>query len=159
MSVDQMPDLLIIGFVFLIGWIAHVISSRAHIPRVTILLSIGVIAGPAVLDLVSPEFTQHFSTVSHLALAMIGFLLGESFAGRDIKAERRQILFISLGASLIPAMAVFSAVLLVTSDLVLALVLAGIATATDPAATVDVIREFRARGPVSRILKGGSCRR
>lgn len=154
MSVDQMPDLLIIGFVFLIGWIAHVISSRAHIPRVTILLSIGVIAGPAVLDLVSPEFTQHFSTVSHLALAMIGFLLGESFAGRDIKAERRQILFISLGASLIPAMAVFSAVLLVTSDLVLALVLAGIATATDPAATVDVIREFRARGPVSRILKG-----
>ncbi|PSU36364.1 cation:proton antiporter [Photobacterium lutimaris] len=154
MSVETIPDLFIFGCIFLLGWLAHVISSRAHIPRVTILLSIGVVAGPAVLDLVPPSFTQHFSTVTHLALAMIGFLLGESFAGRDIMTERRQIFFISLGASLIPATAVFSIVFLVTSDLTLSLVLAGIATATDPAATVDVIREFNARGPVSRILKG-----
>lgn len=154
MSVEQMPDLLIFGLVFLIGWVAHVISSRAHIPRVTILLSIGIIAGPAVLDLVPAEFVKHFSTVSHLALAMIGFLLGESFVGRDIAAEKRQILFISLGASLVPAVIVFGFVLLLTNDLVLALVLAGIATATDPAATVDVIRECRSRGPVSKLLKG-----
>ena len=154
MSVEQMPDLLIIGTVFLIGWIAHVVGARAHVPRVTLLLSVGVIAGPSVLDLVPQEFTQYFSTVSHLALAMIGFLLGESFVGRDILVKRRQILFISLGASLIPAITVLGFVWLVSSNLVLALVLAGIATATDPAATLDVIREFRARGPLSQILKG-----
>ncbi|WP_064604381.1 cation:proton antiporter [Photobacterium sp. J15] len=154
MSVETMPDLLILGLVFLTGWIAHVISSRAHIPRVTILLTIGVISGPAGLDLVPEEFIQHFSTVTHLALAMIGFLLGESFVGRDIMAERRQILFISFGAAFIPALFVFFVVLLVSSNLILALVLAGIATATDPAATVDVIREFKAQGPVSRVLKG-----
>ena len=154
MFIEEMPDLLITGCVFLTGWIAHVISSRAHIPRVTILLSIGVVTGPAVLDLIPAEFTQHFSTVSHLALAMVGFLLGESFVGRDIREERRQILFISLGASLIPAIIVSILVLMVTSDPVLALVLGGIATATDPAATLDVIRECRARGSVSRILKG-----
>ncbi|AJR06288.1 putative sodium/hydrogen exchanger [Photobacterium gaetbulicola Gung47] len=154
MLVETMPDLLIIGFIFLTGWLAHAISSRAHIPRVTILVSIGVLVGPVGLDIVPAAFTQHFSTVTHLALAMIGFLLGESFAGRDLIAERRQIFLISLGASLVPAIAVFSLIFLATSNLVLSLVLAGIATATDPAATVDVIHEYRARGAVSRLLKG-----
>lgn len=154
MLVEQMPDLLIIGVVFLTGWTAHVVGSKTHIPRVTLLLSIGVVAGPAVLDLVPQTLTQYISTVSHLALAMIGFLLGESFAGRDTQVARRQVLFISLGASLVPAIMVFGFVLLVSSDLVFALVLAGIATATDPAATLDVMREVRARGPLSRMLKG-----
>ncbi len=71
-----MPDLLIIGAVFLVGWLAHVIGSKAHIPRVTLLLSIGIIMGPSVLDLVPQAFTEYFSTATHLALAMIGFLLG-----------------------------------------------------------------------------------
>jgi Kef-type K+ transport system membrane component KefB len=154
MLVEEIPDLLLIGSVFIIGWIAHVVGSKAHIPRVTLLLSIGIITGPAVLDLVPQAFSQYFSTATHLALAMIGFLLGESFAGRDILVERRQILLISLGASLVPAITVFVLIMLVSSDLVLALVLAGIATATDPAATLDVIREIRAKGILSRTLKG-----
>ncbi len=154
MLVEEMPDLLLVGSVFIIGWIAHVVGSKAHIPRVTLLLSIGIITGPAVLDLVPQAFTQYFSTATHLALAMIGFLLGESFAGRDMLVERRQVLLISLGASLVPAITVFFLVLLVSSDLILALALAGIATATDPAATLDVIREIRAKGVLSRTLKG-----
>ncbi|PWI34113.1 sodium:proton exchanger [Vibrio albus] len=153
MQSDKVPDLLILGVLFLIGWTAHIISSKAHIPRVTILLCIGIVSGPTGLNLIPAEFSQYFHTVSHLALAMVGFLLGESFFGRDIISERWQILFISLGVSLVPAICVFIAILLITSNLSLALVLAGIATATDPAATIDVIREFKAKGPVSRILK------
>ncbi|WP_157810315.1 cation:proton antiporter [Vibrio sp. HA2012] len=150
---DKIPELLILGVLFLIGWTAHIISSKAHIPRVTILLCIGILSGPSGLNLIPEEFSQYFSTVSHLALAMVGFLLGESFFGRDIISERWQILFISLGVSLVPAISVFIAVFFVSSDITLALVLAGIATATDPAATIDVIREFKAKGPVSKILK------
>lgn len=150
---DKVPDLLILGVLFLIGWTAHIISSKAHIPRVTILLCIGIVSGPAGLNIIPAEFSQYFDTVSHLALAMVGFLLGESFFGRDIMSKRWQILVISLGVSLVPAIFVFIAVLLITSNTTLALVLAGIATATDPAATIDVVREFNARGPVSRLLK------
>jgi Kef-type K+ transport system membrane component KefB len=154
MLAEQMPDLLIVGVVFLIGWAAHVVGSKAHIPRVSLLLSIGIVTGPAVLDLVPYVFTEYFSTVTHLALAMIGFLLGESFVGRDILVERRQVLLLSLGASLFPAITVFGLVFLVSEDLVFAMVLAGIATATDPAATLDVIREARAKGTLSQTLKG-----
>jgi Kef-type K+ transport system membrane component KefB len=150
---DKVPDLLILGVVFLIGWAAHIISSKAHIPRVTILICIGIVSGPAGFNLIPAEFSGYFDTVSHLALAMVGFLLGESFFGRDIMSERWQILVISLGVSLVPAIFVFIAILLATSNINLALVLAGIATATDPAATIDVIREFRAKGPVSGMLK------
>jgi len=150
----HMPDLLILGILFLIGWITHVVSTKAHIPRITLLLSVGVITGPSGFNVVPPEIAQHLSTVAHLALAMVGFLLGESFVGRDFQKEKRHILLISLGASLIPAIVVFVATLLVSGDVVLALVLGGIATATDPAATLDVIREVNAQGPLTRMLKG-----
>ncbi|MCE0492484.1 cation:proton antiporter [Vibrio salinus] len=150
---EKIPELLILGLLFLTGWTAHIISSKAHIPRVTILLCIGVISGPAGFNLIPEEFAQYFGTVSHLALAMVGFLLGESFAGRDIVSQRWHILLISLGVSLVPAIFVFLFVLLISSNPILSLVLAGISTATDPAATIDVVREFKARGPLSKMLK------
>lgn len=150
---ETIPDLLILGILFLMGWMAHIVSTKAHIPRVTILLTMGIIAGPMGLNAIPAEFSAYFDTISHLALAMVGFLLGESFFGRDIMSERWQILMISLGVSLTPALCVFSAVFFIAGDPVLALVLGGIATATDPAATIDVIREFQAKGPLSNILK------
>lgn len=154
MIADQIPDLLVIGLVFFTGWVAHVVGAKTHVPRVTLLLTVGILSGPSGFDLIPPEFTQYYSTASHLALAMIGFLLGESFAGRDLLLKKRQVLFISFGVALAPAMFVFTLVWLVSSDIFLAIVLAGIATATDPAATLDVIREYKAKGPVSQMLKG-----
>lgn len=153
MQLTQLPDLLYIGIVFLVGWLAHVVGSKTHIPRITLLISIGVISGPYVLDLVPMEMNNYFSTIAHLALAMIGFLLGESFMARDFQIEKRQILYVSIGATLAPAVVVFVFIYLVSSDIVLSLVLGGIATATDPAATIDVIREVHARGSLTRMLK------
>ena len=66
---------------------------------------------------------------------------------------KRQLLYISLGATLTPTLLVFIFTYLVSSDIVLSLALGGIATATDPAATIDVIREVRASGPLTQMLK------
>ncbi len=150
---NQLPDLLIVGIIFLAGWAAHVVGSKTHIPRITLLLLLGIIAGPAILNLVPAEFTAYFPAVAHLALAMIGFLLGESFYSDDKNQEQRTVLWLSLGASLFPAICVFLICWLVSGNLVLSLVLGGIASATDPAATVDVLNEVQARGKLSRVLK------
>ena len=151
---NHLPDLLIIGIVFLVGWAAHVVGSKTHIPRITLLLSLGIVTGPSLFNLVPEEIIAYFPTVAHLALAMIGFLLGESFYGFDKKEEQRSVLWLSLGASLFPAICVFLLCWIISGDLVLSLVLSGIASATDPAATVDVLSEVQARGKLSHILKG-----
>jgi Kef-type K+ transport system membrane component KefB len=148
------PELFIIGVIILIGWFAHAIGRFTHVPRVTILLLLGVIAGPYVLNIIPRDVERWFPHITHFALAMVGFLLGESFAGRTLKQTGRITLSVSIGEVLGAALLVFLTVYWILDDLLVALLLAGIAPASDPAATLDVIREGRARGPLSRIVLG-----
>ena len=105
-------ELLILGIFLLMGWAAHVIGSHVHVPRVTLLLIIGLIVGPSVLDVVPHEIANWFPFVTNIALAMVGFLLGESFAGREIKESGRTVLYVSIGETLGAALAVFVVALL-----------------------------------------------
>jgi Kef-type K+ transport system membrane component KefB len=153
-DVPPSSGILILGTLLLIGWFAHAVGSFTHVPRVTVLLLFGVAAGPSFLDLIPSDVAAWFPHITHLALAMIGFLLGESFAGRDIKISGRTVVAISLGETFGAALAVFACVLLIQGDFVVALLLAGIAPATAPAATMDVIREMNAKGPLTKTLLG-----
>jgi Kef-type K+ transport system membrane component KefB len=120
-----------------------------HVPRVTLLLLIGVVVGPAGLGVIPDIAEAAFPLVTHLALAMVGFLLGERLVFRELRGEGRVAVGISVGVSLVTAACVFAAVWITSGNLVVALILAGIAPATAPAATVDVVRESRAKGPLS----------
>jgi Kef-type K+ transport system membrane component KefB len=66
----------------------------------------------------------------------------------------REILWLSVLAVLITAAVVFVAVWLAGAGVQVALLLAGIAAATDPAATVDVVHESKAKGPFTHMLLG-----
>ncbi|MCG8610855.1 MAG: cation:proton antiporter [Pseudomonadales bacterium] len=146
--------MLVVGALLLVGWIAHTAGKRVHIPRVTILLIVGVISGPAVLDLIPASIADWFVHVTHVALAMVGFLLGGSFTRKEMKATGKVVLAVSIGETLGAAVAVFLVALLCQLDLVTALLLAGIAPASAPAATLDVIRENHAHGPLAKTVLG-----
>jgi hypothetical protein len=75
---------LIFGGLLLIGFVVHAFGRRTHLPRVTLLLLIGVIIGPG-LHLVPAELGQYFPMVAQLALSLIGFMLGEEFLGGKLK--------------------------------------------------------------------------
>jgi Kef-type K+ transport system membrane component KefB len=121
-------------------------------PRVTALLIVGLAAGPSVFDIVPHEVSVWFREIAHIALAMVAFLLGESFIGREFKESKRAVLYVSIGAALGAALAVFIILLLARVELSLALLLAGIATSTAPAAIYDVIHQNHARGPLSKTV-------
>lgn len=144
--------LLLVGGLMLAGYAAHVLGGKVHVPRVTLLMLLGVVLGPQALGLVPEALSDWFPYVAHLALAMVGFLLGESFVGRQLK-QITQITPIILGETLLSALFVFLGAFLVSGNAPLALLLAGIAPASAPAATVDVIRENRADGLLSRTVR------
>ena len=50
--------LLLIGCFLLAGYVAHAVGSRTHIPRVILLLLLGVVASPGMLDLVPEDAAQ-----------------------------------------------------------------------------------------------------
>jgi len=146
----QPPELLILGGLLLVGWFAHTIGRRVHVPRVSLLLVLGIAAGPSFLDLIPPSVAEWFPLVTHVALAMVGFLLGESFAGREIRESGRLVLVVSIAVTLGSALAVFVTTAALGCGVVVAMLLAGISAATDPAATLDVVREYDAEGPVTK---------
>ncbi len=85
---------------------------------------------------------------------MVGFLLGERLVRSARGGEGRAVLLISLAAVAVTAAIVFLGLWAVGLPLPAALLLAGIATATAPAATVDVIRQMGAKGKFATTLLG-----
>jgi Kef-type K+ transport system membrane component KefB len=146
--------LLAIGIALLAGYLAHITGPLIHIPRVTLLLALGVVCGPSVLDVVPHQLAEWFPFVAHIALAMVGFLLGERFVGKELREKGAAVLWISVGETLTAAVVVLCALLAVGASLPLALLMAGIAPASAPAAIFETVREGRAKGPLTRTLLG-----
>jgi Kef-type K+ transport system membrane component KefB len=139
--------LLIVGAVFLSGLAADVAGRLTPLPRVTLLLLAGVLVGPSVFALIPSGFIdQWFPTLTHMALAMVGFLMGHQLSVAELRKRGKVVSLLALGKVVGAALVVFVAVWALTGDLALALVLGGVATATAPAATFDVVHEAHARG-------------
>lgn len=145
-------SLVILGLLLLAGFAANEIGRRAHVPRVTLLLLIGVLAGEEALDVVPVDIEQWFPFVAQIALSLIGFRLGEEFVGSTLRRAGKTVVVVTLAESLGAALVVFGVAWAVGAPLPVALVLAGIAPASAPAATFDVVRESRSKGPVTDLL-------
>jgi len=144
--------LVLVGALLLAGYAAHLFGRRLHVPRVTLLILLGVVCGPFGLNVVPASLSNWFSYVAHFALAMVGFLLGEHFVGKELRRVGRSVLSVPLIYVLLAALSVFLATLAVEWSVVTALLLAGIAPASAPAATMDVIHENHAKGHLSKTL-------
>lgn len=146
--------LVILGVFLLAGYLAHVTAPRISVPRVTLLLIIGALASPSVFDIIPEAVSQWFPFVSHIALAMVGFLLGERFVASEIRARGREILVVSLGETLVTVVFVFAGLMALGTPPPMAIVMAGIAPASAPAAVFETVREGKAEGPLTRSLLG-----
>ena len=94
------------------------------------------------------------AAVAHIALVMVGFLLGGQLTLAMLRERGRAVFWISVSAVVVAACMEFTGLVVVRIPLAVAPVLAGIAPATDPVATVDVMHEAKADGPFVRTLVG-----
>ncbi|MGI9331940.1 MAG: cation:proton antiporter [Gammaproteobacteria bacterium] len=146
--------LLTLGGLFTLGLAGDLLARRTAIPRVSLFLILGLGVGPAGLDLLPDVRESWFGIVTSVALAMVGFVLGQRMTPDNFRRHGHEVVLISLSVILATALIVFGGVLALSADVALALLLAGIALSTDPAATIDVIHEQRAAGPFSEMLQG-----
>lgn len=146
--------LITLGGLLLVGFLADGIGKRTFLPRVTTLLLFGFLIGPHALALLPDLGQRWFATITHMALVMVGFLLGGRLTRPLLAARGRQILWLSLSVVIVTALVVLPGIALTGASIAVALVLAGVSPATDPVATMDIARETRARGPFTRTLLG-----
>jgi len=151
---DTARTLITLGIVLLLGLVTDAIGQRTRLPRVTLLLIFGFVIGPAGFDFLSPSEEKWFTIVTDMALIMIGFLLGEKFTLSFLRQHGKLVLWISVAEVVVTALVMMIGLLLLGVPKDMALLLAGIATATDPAAITDVVHETHADGEFTRVMLG-----
>ena len=138
--------LLIIGFIF--GRLINMV----RLPRVTGYIIAGIIFGPSLLNIFSENCLTQFDFIPQLALGIIALVIGAGLSFDLVKRLGSRFILITILQAVGAFTLVFLFLVLFKMPLGAALPLAAIATATAPAATVAIIREYRAQGPLTETI-------
>ncbi|MBQ2724664.1 MAG: cation:proton antiporter [Clostridia bacterium] len=161
-----MQVLLSLSIAMLAGLMMSRLTKRFNLPAVTAYLVAGILIGPYCLGrlgveglgFISTENVESFSLISKVALGFIAFSMGSEFHLEELKKTGRQAtviaIFQALVATIFVDLALFGLHLLIPEKLPLSCVitLGAIATATAPAATLMVVKQYKAEGPLTKIL-------
>ncbi|WP_373000832.1 cation:proton antiporter [Sulfurimonas sp.] len=149
-----MEMLFNIGIIFVLGSIVGWISPRLGVPRVVGYLLLGLIIGPQLLGIVSAHFVEHSHLIIDISLSIIAVLVGATLKFSFLDEHKKEVIYITLyqaiGTFVVVAVgfvmlgAVFP--FETAQVLLIALLLAGIATATAPATPLAIVHELRAKG-------------
>ena len=99
-----MPDhivLITIGTLLLAGLAMDVLGERTRLPRVTLLVLLGIAAGPSGFDVLPTAFNGWYPIFAVIALVMVAFLLGGKLTRQVLAEDGTQILGVSLGAVIV----------------------------------------------------------
>ena len=149
-----MNILLLFGIILFSTVAISFLFKRYNLPQVIGHILVGVILGQSALDVVTTTMVVDLTMVTYFALGLIGFTIGGELRWARIKRFGASILIITFFETVISSIVVFGAIYLLTKNLPLALILGGLACATAPGGTTNVIQEYKARGQLTSTLYG-----
>ena len=151
-----MNAVLSVGVALLAGLLLTRLFTRLKLPDVTAYLVAGVLVGPYVLGrlgipglgFATAEEVDGLRFLSDIALGFIAFAIGSEFRLSSLKKIGKQAVLVGIGQ------AVFTTLLVCGEKLPVPMVLtlSAIAAATAPAATLMVVRQYKAKGVVTEML-------
>jgi Kef-type K+ transport system membrane component KefB len=148
----QLDILSLIGLIIILAFLTSKGMQRIGVPQVVGFILVGVLLGSSFLNVVPLPLVGELGFVSEIALALIGFDIGSHLHFTDLRRLGRTILAVLMCEGLGSFLLVASGVYLLTRSLPMALIFGALASATAPAATVDVLAEYRAEGPMTTTL-------
>ncbi len=143
--------LLSLGVAVLAGLIFNRIVKFLGLPNVTGYLIAGVLIGPSFLQIIPQDLIEPLTLLVNVALGFIAFSIGGEFRISKIRSIGKSVLVITFFQALVTT-AVVDIGLLIFFPPAVAISLGAIATATAPAATLMVVRQYSAKGPITDIL-------
>ena len=154
-----------LSIALLSGLLLSRLAKKVKLPAVTAYLISGVLIGPFVLGAIgipgigiTADQIEGFGLISDLALGFIAFAMGNEFRLAQLKKIGKQATVIGVVQALFTTVVVDVVLIglhfLMPDKLSLpaAIVLASVATATAPAATLMVVKQYKAKGPVTDVL-------
>lgn len=161
-----MNVLLSVSVALLAGLLMTRLFKPLHLPSVTAYLIAGVLIGPYCLGALgidglgfaSMEQVSALAPIAEIALGFIAFSIGNEFRVSELKKTGKAALVIGILQALVAAILVDAALIglhfLMPDKISIAqaITLGAIATATAPAATLMVVRQYKAKGPLTNLL-------
>ena len=156
---------LSLSIALLAGLLLSRLAKKVQLPAVSAYLIAGVLIGPFMLGAlgipgigITENQIEGFSSISDLALGFIAFSMGNEFRLAQLKKIGKQATIIGVFQALFTTVVVDVVLIglhfIIPDKLSLpsAIVLASVATATAPAATLMVVKQYKAKGPVTDVL-------
>ena len=161
-----MQILLSLSIALLAGLLLSRLAKVMKLPAVTAYLVAGILVGPFLLGRVSlfgvhlgfvEEDLSAFKIISEVALGFIAFSIGNEFRLSDLKKNGKKATVVGIFQAVVATLLVDAVLILiaVTTKIIsieAAIVLGAIASATAPAATLMVVKQYKAKGPLTNIL-------
>ena len=158
--------LLSLSIALLAGLLLSRVAKLVKLPAVTAYLVAGILVGPFLLGRIgvpglgfnSMEELESYGILCDLALGFIAFAIGNEFRLTQLKKIGKQATVIGIFQAVFTTLivdAVLISVHFINPDLLplpAAIILGAVATATAPAATLMVVRQYKAKGAVTDIL-------
>jgi Trk K+ transport system NAD-binding subunit/Kef-type K+ transport system membrane component KefB len=142
------------------------VFQRIRLPLITGLLVIGIIAGPDILGLISPEAVSNLGFINDIALAFIAFAVGSELYLNEMRSRFKSIAWMtatqivitfilsSVGVYLLADMIPFMRNMEPNDRIAISILVGTIFIARSPASAIAIVNELRARGPFTRTSLG-----
>lgn len=160
-----MEPLLIIGIILFTGFIFGELCTRVKLPKVTGYILAGVILNPNLTHVIPRSFIEHTALLTNISLSFITFSVGGTLFFPKVRRLGKTILFITLfeaefaflfviiAFSLLgPVILSGSALSMLSFFIPLSLLIASLASPTDPSATLAIEHQYHAEGEVTSAI-------
>lgn len=139
--------------VLLVGAIGGKITSHFKLPNVSGYLVAGLLLGPSFLHYLNSGDIDSFTIISEFALGIIAFSIGNEFTIKEMSKLGKSITIITL-AEVVGAVTIVFCVMyfLFNQSFAFSTVIAAMSASTAPAATLLIIRQFNAKGPLTKTI-------
>lgn len=145
--------LLKISIVMFFGIIGGKVAKFFKLPNVSGYLVAGLFLGPSFIKLINSYDIKSFSPISELALAVIAFSIGNEFIIKDMLKIGKSIVLITLAEVLGAILLVFFVMFYIFNQpFAFSIVIASMSAATAPAATLLVMKQYKAHGPLTNTI-------
>ena len=154
-----MNSLLILAIALFAGLLSTKLMKLVKLPNVTGYLIVGLLLGPHLINIIGEKEIASFSFLIEIALGFIAFSIGGEFKIENLKKIGKNVFLITFVQAFLALVFVDISLIVfgliqgtLQENLPLILVLGAVATATAPAATLMVIRQYKARGKLTDTL-------
>ena len=162
LSGAHLNALFLLGLILFTGTVGGRILQKLRIPQVVGYIIAGILLGRSGLDIINKDVIEALAPFNYFALGIIGFMIGGELKTDVFRRYGKQFIAILLAEGVTAFIVVFVLVGLLGSIVfgnpayfwALGLLLGAIASATAPAATTDVLWEYKARGPLTTTVLG-----